>query len=280
VRGSKSIGSLFAGIGGFDLGFERAGWKTAWQVEINPTNRLVLADRFPGASRFEDVRECGRKNLQAVDCVTAGFPCQDISNAGGRRQGGPRGLSGARSGLFFEVLRILREVQPPWVVLENVPALLHSNGGRDFGAVLNGLAECGYVGYWRVLNAQYFGVPQARRRVFLVAGLGRFPSLEFLGDAAPVEAIPITAFEDRIDQAEGRWAGHTLTARNSACRICLGCEVLVAEEGRWREMAKRERRSQVHGVPRGLDAVNLAQVFAAGNAVVPAVAEWIAGFLD
>ena len=151
-----TIGSLFAGIGGFDVGFENAGYRTAWQVELNPINRAVLADRFPHARQFEDVRECGAHNLSAVDVITAGFPCQDISIAGSHA---PRGLQGERSGLFWEVIRILKETQPRWVVLENVVNLLAVNDSRDFETVIRALADCGYVGFWRVLNAQYFGVP-------------------------------------------------------------------------------------------------------------------------
>lgn len=176
VQKKPTIGSLFAGIGGFDLGFERAGFITRWQVEIDPTSRAVLADRFPHAEQFSDVRSCGKGNLAPVDVITAGFPCQDISIAGSI--GGARpGLSGNRSGLFFEVVRILNEVQPSWVVLENVPHLITVNDSRDFETVIKSLAECGYVGFWRVLDARYFGVPQGRRRVFLVAGLGRMPPI-------------------------------------------------------------------------------------------------------
>lgn len=275
----KTLGSLFAGIGGFDLGFERAGWQTRWQVEINPINRLVLAERFPSAERFGDVRECGAANLAGVDCVTAGFPCQDISTAGSRRKTGATGLAGSRSGLFFEVIRILKEIQPPWVVLENVPALLHSNDSEDLQAVIAALADCGYVGYARVLNAQYFGVPQKRRRLFLVAGLGQYPPLEYMADAAPVEAIPCSAVTKQIDRAEGCWAGHTYTAKNAPARIGLGHEVLVAEADGWNQMVERKRKSGLHGIPQGLDESNLAKCFAAGNAVVPAVAQWIAEIL-
>lgn len=279
-HGKKTLGSLFTGIGGFDLGFERAGWRTAWQVEINPVNRLALADRFPHAKRYEDVRACGAKNLSRVDCVTAGFPCQDISNAGSRKRGGIEGLAGSRSGLFFEVVRILREIQPTWVVLENVAALLSSNDCQDMQTVVTALAECGYLGFWRVLNASGFGVPQNRRRVFLVAGFGRYPTLDFLVDAQPVEAIPMPAFTEPLTRAEGRYAANTLLATNAPSRIGLGHEVLVAEANRWDSMVERERVSRVHGIPKGLDAINHTLRFAAGNAVVPAEAQWIAEKLN
>lgn len=273
----KTLGSLFAGIGGFDLGFERAGWKTKWQVEINPINRAVLADRFPDAQRFEDVRECGSQNLAKVDCITAGFPCQDISIGGNcKADQSRRGLKGARSGLYYEALRIIEEIQPAWVVLENVARLLASNDCRDIAQIIQDLAQRNYLGFLRVLDAQYFGVPQRRRRVFLVAGLGRHPSLEFLADSKAVEAIPSTFAEIEVARSEVCFAGNTLDAKGNRCSLQLGCEVLVAEENGWDQMVERERRAALHGVPLGLDDENLAERFAAGNSVAPAVAEWIA----
>ncbi|VVE34924.1 DNA cytosine methyltransferase [Pandoraea fibrosis] len=266
----QTVGSLFAGIGGFDLGFERAGFRTAWQVELDPINRAVLAERFPHAQQHADVRECGKHNLSHVDVITGGFPCQDVSSMGKRR-----GLAGERTGLFFEVCRILREVQPTWVVLENVTGLLHSGDGEDFATVLGSLAECGYLGVWRVLNARYFGVAQARRRVFLVAGLGRYPPIELLADAAPVESVSGAPGTRDEPLPADEWAANTLLALNAASRIALGCEIFVAHENGWGEMVERARASEVDGLCVGLDAANLKEGCAAGNAVVPQVAEWI-----
>lgn len=164
-----TVGSLFAGIGGFDLGFEQAGFTTSWQVEINDVCRAVLQDRFPHAQQFTDVRTC-LPELWPVDVIIGGFPCQDVSQMGKRR-----GLAGARTGLFFDALNIVNTLRPQWVVLENVTGLLTSNNGQDFQTVVESLAECGYLGGWRVLDARYFGVPTGRRRVFLVAGLGKQP---------------------------------------------------------------------------------------------------------
>nr|WP_282957253.1 DNA cytosine methyltransferase [Neisseria animalis] len=104
--GKPAVGSLFAGIGGFDLGFEQAGFQTAWQVEIDPVCRAVLADRFPHARQHEDVRTC-LQELAAVDVVVGGFPCQDVSQMGKRR-----GLAGERTGLFFDAVRIVQALQP------------------------------------------------------------------------------------------------------------------------------------------------------------------------
>lgn len=153
--------SLFAGIGGFDLGFERAGLKTLAVVEKDATCRRVLAAKFPGAAQFDDVRTVGANNLPACDVLTGGFPCQDLSVAGDRA-----GLGGSRSGLFYELTRITHELKPAFVVWENVPGLYSSRSGHDFLAILVEFRRIGYSGAWRTLNAQYFGVAQRRRRCF------------------------------------------------------------------------------------------------------------------
>jgi DNA (cytosine-5)-methyltransferase 1 len=160
------FGSLFSGIGGFDLGFERAGMRCAWQCEIDAAARGVLTRQF-GKPIIEDVRDVRNGNIAAVDLVCGGFPCQDLSVAGKRA-----GLAGERSGLWFEFRRVLDELRPQWVVIENVPGLLSSNGGADFAVILRGLVELRYGVAWRVLDAQYFGVAQLRRRVFIVGSLG------------------------------------------------------------------------------------------------------------
>jgi DNA-cytosine methyltransferase len=167
--------SLFSGIGGFDLGFERVGMTCAAQVEWDKAASSVLARHWQDVPRYGDVRDVGRSNLPAADVLCGGFPCQDVSVAGKRA-----GLAGKRSGLWFEFLRIAQELAPRTIVIENVPGLLSSNGGRDFAAILHGLVECGYRVCWRVLDAQYFGVPQRRRRVFVVGSLGDGRSAEIL----------------------------------------------------------------------------------------------------
>lgn len=153
-------GSLFAGIGGFDLGFERAGIRTLWQVEIDPYCRRVLAKHFPEAIRFEDVRTVGRHNLPYADIISGGFPCQDISNAGKRA-----GIDGERSGLWSEYARIIRELRPRYVVVENVAALL----GRGMERVLGDLAACGYNAEWQSIRASDVGAPHRRERIWIVA---------------------------------------------------------------------------------------------------------------
>lgn len=163
-----NVGSLFSGIGGFELGFERCGMSTLWQVEQDPYCRAVLARHFPEAQRFEDVREVGAQNLAPVDLICGGFPCQDLSGAG---RGA--GIDGARSGLWSEFARIVRELRPGYVVVENVPALLTGKRKRwdraPIGRVLGDLAEAGYDAEWACLSAGEFGAPHLRKRAWIVA---------------------------------------------------------------------------------------------------------------
>lgn len=159
------IGSLFSGIGGLELGLERAGvGHTVWQVEIDPFCRKVLAQHWPGAERFEDVTKFqGRP----ADLICGGFPCQDISSAGNRE-----GITGARSSLWIEFARIIGLVRPRLVVVENVSALLI----RGMGNVLGDLATLGYDAIWDCIPAQAIGAPHRRDRIFVVAW--RIPNTE------------------------------------------------------------------------------------------------------
>ena len=164
--------SLFAGVGGFDLAMQRKGIKTVATVEIDKNARGILQRRFPDATHFEDVKKVTGNELRAAGfipergIITGGFPCQDLSVAGKRA-----GLAGERSGLYWEIIRLVDELSPAYLVLENVPGLLSSNGGRDMGTVVGALSIRGYGVSWRVLDAQYFGVAQRRRRVFIVGCL-------------------------------------------------------------------------------------------------------------
>lgn len=165
--------SLFTGVGGFDLGFEQRGWECVGQVEIDKKCVEVLEAQWPDVPRHDDVTTAvewaeSEGLYGSVDVVCGGFPCQDVSVAGKRA-----GLSGERTGLFWDALAFAEAVKARWVVLENVPGLLSSNQGRDFGTVISALADAGFSHVeWRVLDSQFFGVPQRRRRVFIVAGVG------------------------------------------------------------------------------------------------------------
>lgn len=169
--------SLFSGIGGFDLAFERSGMECDSVCEIDKAAQMILTRHFPKAKLFDDVRKVGiaTHERKSIDVICGGFPCQDVSVAGKRA-----GIAGERSGLWFEFARIIDELEPRWVVIENVPGLLSSNKGKDFAVIVQWLAKRGYGVTWRVLDSQYFGVPQRRRRVFIVGSFGNGSSAEVL----------------------------------------------------------------------------------------------------
>jgi DNA (cytosine-5)-methyltransferase 1 len=205
---AMSCVSLFSGIGGFDLAFERAGMHVAAQVERDPACHKVLRRHFPEAELHTDVREFSAVALRP-QLICGGFPCQDLSVAGRRD-----GLDGERSGLWFEFRRILEEATPRWVCIENVPGLLSSWSGdspsslgvdpgagramdldetSDIGTVLNGLADLGYGWAYRVVDSQWWGVAQRRRRVFIVGHLGsvrRAGEILFEPDCLPWDSPP------------------------------------------------------------------------------------------
>lgn len=160
--------SLFDGVGGFDLGFERAGMEIIGQAESDPKARSVLERHWPDVNLHTDVHDITASDYPDVDVLCGGFPCQDISVAG-KQKGIARG---DKSVLWWEFYRIIHDLRPRWVVIENVANLLNINGGRDLGAIIGSLDELGYMGEWRILDSQGFGVPQRRRRVFLVGHLG------------------------------------------------------------------------------------------------------------
>mgnify|MGYP002655840410 FL=1 len=270
-----TIGSLFAGIGGFDVGFEKAGFHTSWQVEINPVCRAVLSDRFPHAKQFADVKTClpellSLPNGGQVDVIAGGFPCQDVSVAGKRA-----GLKGKRTSLFFNAMDIVDTLKPTYLVLENVAGLISSNDGKDLQTVIETLAQCGYVGFWRVLDSRYFGVPQKRRRVFLVAGLGKYPPFSLMADLGSVERI------SGKTESQSCWADahHTLLAGVGSSAININCADIIAVPNGRGQMAVRERTTIDDGLCKGLDETNATEARAAGNAVCPPVAQWIASHL-
>jgi DNA (cytosine-5)-methyltransferase 1 len=164
---------LFSGIGGFSLGLERTGgFETVAFCEIEPFPRKVLAKHWPEVPCYEDVRELTGARLAAdgiaVDVITGGFPCQDISVAGKRA-----GIAeGTRSGLWFEIVRLVGELRPRYVIVENVANLLAGPSERPggwFGRVLGDLAECGYDAEWENIPASALGAPHRRERIWIIA---------------------------------------------------------------------------------------------------------------
>lgn len=156
---------LFSGIGGFALAGEWVGGiKTTQFVEIDPWCRKLLNQNFKGIPTHDDITTFSSHPGQ-FNLITAGFPCQDLSVAGSQK-----GIKeGTRSGLFFEIIRIVRECRPCYILLENVPALLTSNEGRDMGTVLWELSQSGYDAEWQVVSANSLGASHVRERLWIVA---------------------------------------------------------------------------------------------------------------
>ncbi len=155
-----TVGSLFSGIGGFDLGLERTGMRVRWQVEIDPYCQRVLAKHWPHVQRYGDIQSVDWGTVEPVDVLCGGFPCQDISLAG---KGA--GLAGERSGLWFEYAKAIEALTPRYVVIENVAALR----SRGLDQVLGALAALGYDAEWHCIPASAVGAPHRRDRVWIVA---------------------------------------------------------------------------------------------------------------
>jgi DNA (cytosine-5)-methyltransferase 1 len=258
-----TFGSLFAGIGGFDLGFERAGMECKWQVEIDDYSTKVLEKHWPQVHRERDIRAVGSHNLEAVDIICGGFPCQDISYAGLGA-----GLDGERSGLFFEAIRVVRELQPKVVVLENVAALLT----RGLERVLGMLAEIGFDAEWHCIPAAFVGAPHIRDRVFIMANARR--ELRQTWRDNQTRQSSEWSKSASVDQRCGKDVANT----NSQ-----GLEKRQGKDtsGTWPICGTKPSRSEwwefepalgrvAHGIPARVDRLR-----GLGNAVVPQVAEYI-----
>ncbi len=152
-----TFGSLFAGIGGFDLGLERAGMECRWQVEIDPFCQSILEKHWPEVSRYGDIKKLNPSDLEEVDVICGGFPCPAISYA----------AHGNNTGewLWPEFNRLVREIRPSFVLVENVSALRK----RGLHEILEDLTETGYNAEWKTISASYFGAPHKRARVWVVA---------------------------------------------------------------------------------------------------------------
>jgi len=237
-----TVGSLFSGIGGLDLGLERTGRFTiAWQVEKDDYRQQLLAKRWPSTSRFRDIRTVGKHNLSTVDVLCGGFPCQDISlsNTTGRV-----GIEGPRSSLWKEYFRLICELRPRYVLVENVAALL----GRGMGTVLSDLAGIGYDAQWQMLPAAAFGAPHLRRRIFLIA----YPH-------------------------QDRWASlflHDLPGSSCMCPLWATSETMVLPQDRLQQLEGMLSEPSVFGDDDGLP-FRMERLGAIGDAVVPQVAEYL-----
>jgi DNA (cytosine-5)-methyltransferase 1 len=182
VRTSHVVAGLFAGIGGIERGLHRSGHTTSLLCENDPTATAVLRSRFPKVALHDDVRtlETLPRN---VTLISAGFPCQDLSQAGTTS-----GIAGPRSGLVGEVFRLVEQHRTPWVLLENVPFMLQLARGEAMNVIASTFESLGYAWAYRVVDARAFGLPQRRRRVYLLASRAEDPrDVLFADDAGAVD---------------------------------------------------------------------------------------------
>lgn len=184
--------SFFSGVGGLDLGFEKAGIETVSVCEIDPYASSVLAERFPDAPNLGSITEVQAHDIPEADIWSGGFPCQDLSVAGKRA-----GFAGKRSSLAFTFLDLVEQRRPRWLLLENVPGIFSSNKGADFARLLYEMEQLRYGVAWRTLDARYFGVPQRRRRVFIVASLESDRASEVLFECEGCERHPAPSWSQR-----------------------------------------------------------------------------------
>ena len=263
------VGSLFAGIGGFDLGLERAGFEIAWQVEIDPYCQRVLAKHWPNVQRYGDIRSIDWATVPRVDLLCGGFPCQDLSFTGKRA-----GIDGERSGLWSEYVRAIRALRPRYILVENVPGLLTN---AYMGRVLGDLAASGYDAEWDCLPASAFGAPHRRDRVWIVAHADgqrqRQPEeqADASRDRGPAWMGPEVCGCGRCELASASDVADADTERlekrhrsEDQARACITidrCDWWAAEP---------ELGRVAHGIPHRVDRLR-----GLGNAIVPQIAEWL-----
>jgi DNA (cytosine-5)-methyltransferase 1 len=277
-----TFGSLFAGIGGMDLGLERAGMECRWQVEIDPYATRVLARHWPNVRRHDDVRTFPPDDGTdwSVDLICGGFPCQDISYAG---KGA--GLSGERSGLWYEFARVVRVLRPRYVLVENVSALLT----RGLDAVLGTLASLGYDAEWSCIPAASVGAPHIRDRVFIVADAQR--TERWSGGPDGCRMVDASDGLQAGREENPGWSGiggqevrplphpildglEGLILGGPAARATLRSHRAECESGQWGRDPASDPESCVGRVVAGLPH-RVDRLRGLGNAVVPQVAEWI-----
>jgi DNA (cytosine-5)-methyltransferase 1 len=286
-----TVAGLFAGIGGLELGLERAGLRTEYLCELWGPARAVLSERFPGVPLDLDVREV--KRLPRADVVTAGFPCTDLSQAGRTA-----GIAGEHSGLVRELFRLLRAGRrslPTWVVIENVRNMTVLGSGSAMAHVVQGLEDLGYRWAYRVVDSRFSGVPQRRQRVLFVASRTEDPRGALFADEAgepPAEELADDAFG--FYWTEGLrglgWARDAVPTLKGGSSLGIpsapGIWVPAAEQGRRVVSPRLEEAEALQGFPPGWTGPVEGSARAAGtrwklvgNAVTVGVAQWLGGRL-
>ena len=192
------LASFFTGIGGFDLGFERAGCEVTFQCEIDPHCQRVLKQHWPDVPLHDDILTLRPGDIPYADIWSAGWPCQDISNANAQRSG----LGGEQSGLFFRFIDLARTAKPKWVILENVPGLLSADRGTALESVIDEMEEVGYLGGWTTgCNTLDFGLPQDRERIIIVGSLGTDCAYKVLAYGSSLQRDYQARREERAENA-------------------------------------------------------------------------------
>ena len=281
------VASFFAGIGGFDLGFQRAGIIPAFHCEIDPYCQRILKRHWPEVPLHDDITTLKAKDIPKAEIWAGGWPCQDISNGNAQR----KGIHGVRSGLFFTFTALARRVQPKWIVLENVAGLLNSDGGSAFDSVINEIEKIGYLGVWFTCNTLSAGLPHNRERVFLVGSYRSslshhfyFDCGELLRDYSPREESR-TGTRSRI-QGEFVSNAPLLVQRRGGFGYTKAksvCPTIRAQSGKHQgghsdrpilcgQKLDLGRVRETNGVPGGLDGKRGRFI---GNAVAPPIAEYI-----
>lgn len=274
-----NVGSLFTGIGGFDLGFERAGMRIEWQCEVEPYACAVLRKHWPNIPNLGDISRI--ESAPAIDVLCGGFPCQDISVAGRGI-----GIDGERSGLWREYARLIRLLRPRWIVAENVPALRT----RGYDRVADDLEAAGYTVQTFVVGADDIGAPHRRKRVWIAAyseSLGRsregeWRQSEFAGVRSTSEVEFIT--DAAISRREGaNRFGESIETRRDWSMRCATADT-NSESPDWFAIARGQRgygqpkptiRRVDDGLPNRLDENRRPRLAALGNSLVPQIAEMV-----
>jgi len=274
VTNALTVGSLFAGIGGFDLGMERAGMRVRWQVEIDPYCQRVLAKHWPHVQRYGDIQSVDWGTVEPVDVLCGGFPCQDISFAG---KGA--GLAGERSGLWFEYAKAIEALTPRYVVIENVAALR----SRGLDQILGSLAALGYDAEWHCIPASAVGAPHRRDRVWIIAYNakrtrgggsveGEGSDLEGRGSRWPFRTICGAVSNASIEQRD-RWVHWTCGWEREPQEALRDARGRGREEA-WMSIPESLLGRVAHGVPSRVDRLR-----GLGNAIVPQIAEMIGAWI-
>ena len=282
------VGSLFSGIGGLDLGLECAGMAVGWQVENDPWCQKILAKHWPDIARYGDIHEIDPNQLEPVDLICGGFPCQPVSLAGARK-----GQDDDRW-LWPEYFRIVRHLRPRYVLVENVPGL----ASAGLGDVLGDLASIGYDAEWQSVPAAAVGAPHLRWRIFIVAYLNgerRWPEpvgvtgstdTSELGDDGTQEPVAYPVGEGEL-QSEGRISQEWRRPGDSSQTVADtdGGRCRQRDAGLWQLPVFDPQRPPIDagfwtvepGMGRLVDGISrrVARLRGLGNAVVPQVAEWV-----